>query len=180
MSESENALIRLAQAGDTNAFGRLVKQHAGRAIGAACLFLGNEADALDASQEAFVRAWRHIKRFNGQSKFYTWYSAILRNLCISRLRKRRVKTVTLDEARSEATCEADPAMLAERNEQADRLCSAIGRLQIKHREIIIMYHFQHMSYAQIAETLGAPAGTVMSRLHHARGALRKEITGEGL
>ena len=89
MEKSQEALIRRSQAGQADAFGELVKSHAGRATAAAFLMLGSHHDALDASQEAFVRAWRHIRKFTGKSSFYTWYYAILRNHCLDRLRKRR-------------------------------------------------------------------------------------------
>jgi len=172
MDEAEGALIRQCQAGDKDAFGRLVKQCAGRAIGAAYMLLGNRDDAMEASQDAFIRAWRNIRRFNGRSKFYTWYSAVLRNVCLSRLRKRRHPTgEILVEPPGEAERD-DPSILAERNERTDLVRKAILRLPLKHREIIVMSHFQHMSYKEIAEALAIPIGTVMSRLHNARKALR--------
>jgi RNA polymerase sigma-70 factor (ECF subfamily) len=183
MDTSENALIRQCQAGDKEAFGQLVKLCAGRAIGAAYLLLGNRDDAMEASQDAFVRAWRNIKRFDGRSRFYTWYSAVLRNVCISRLRRKRHPTVELAVEPAGKAEQTDPSILAERNERTERIWQAICRLPLKHREIIVMSHFQHMPYKAIAEALGIPIGTVMSRLHNARKALRdllpKEFAGDG-
>ena len=172
MDESEAALIRQCQAGDRDAFGQLVKSCAGRAIGAAYLLLGNHEDALDASQDAFVRAWRNIKRFDGRSRFYTWYSTVLRNVCISRLRRRKRRTVEMAAEPAGPTEQSDPSLLAERNERTEKLWQAILRLGLKHREIIVMNHFQHLSYKEIAAALEVPIGTVMSRLHNARKALR--------
>jgi RNA polymerase sigma-70 factor (ECF subfamily) len=180
MIESEEALIRRCRQGDREAFGVLVKKHAGRAIRGAYMLLGNHEDALDASQEAFARAWRHIRRFRGQAKFYTWYSALMRNVCLSRLRRRRRhRTAELVEEPVGPRGEWDPSLLAERNERAERLWRAIGQLPVNHREIIDLSHFQHLSYKEIAETLAIPIGTVMSRLHHARKTLREVLGRDG-
>ena len=172
MDATEQALIRQCQAGDSEAFGRLVKRFAGRAIGAAYALLGNHDDALDASQDAFVRAWRNIRRFDGRSKFYTWYSTVLRNVCISRLRRKRHRTVELELDPPGPAEQTDPSVLAERNERTEALWKAILQLSLHHREILVMSHFQGLSYKEIASELGVPIGTVMSRLHNARKGLR--------
>lgn len=176
MDESEKVLISQCQAGDKDAFGQLVRAYAGRAIGAACVLLGNRDDALEASQDAFVRAWRNIRRFDGRSKFYTWYSAVLRNVCISRLRRRKRVSGEITIEPAGPADQTDPSLLAERNERTELLWKAILQLPLKHREIILMSHFQHLSYKEIAETLQIPIGTVMSRLHNARKALRKSLS----
>jgi RNA polymerase sigma-70 factor, ECF subfamily len=157
----------------------LVRLYAGRAIGAACALLGDREEALDASQDAFVRAWRNIGRFDGRSKFYTWYSTVLRNVCISRLRRRHPPAAELTVEPAGPVEQTDPSVLAERNERTQRLWRAILRLPLKHREIIVMSHFQHMAYKDIADSLAVPIGTVMSRLHNARKALRDLLAGEG-
>jgi len=175
MDVREEALIRQCQAGDKDAFGRLVKRFSGRAVGAAYVLLGNREDALDASQDAFVRAWRNIRRFDGRSKFYTWYSTVLRNVCISRLRRKRHPTTDLRIEPPGPAERTDPSLLAERNERTERLWKAILELPLKHREILVMSHFQHMAYKEIAAALAVPIGTVMSRLHNARKALRERL-----
>ncbi len=176
---TEENLISQAQAGDREAFGLLVKRYAGRAIGSASAILGDREEALDASQDAFVRAWRYICKYNGQAKFYTWYSTILRNLCITRLRKRkRQRTYVLaGDHPGPQPNQADPAALAQRNERAELLWQGVFGLSETHREIIVMNHFMHMSYKQISQELGIPIGTVMSRLHQARQALRRKLIG---
>ena len=184
MDECEKTLIGRCQAGEKEAFGVLVNKYAGRAIAAAHLILGNRDDAMDASQEAFIRAWRNIRRFNGRSRFYTWYSALMRNVCLSRLRRRRRRrTAELVEEPAGPRAQTDPTLLAERNERAEQIHQAILRLPLKHREIIVMSHFQEMSYKEMAEALAIPIGTVMSRLHNARKALRKmlpkNLAGDG-
>lgn len=179
MEESEAELILRSQAGQKEAFGIIVKRYAGAAAGSASLLLGSYEDALDASQEAFVRAWRHIKRFDTRFPFFPWYATILRNVCVSHLRRRaRRKTVALSDGHAQASAESNPVLLAERNERRDRVWQAILALSSKYREIIVMSHFQGMSYKEIAAALGIPMGTVMSRLHSARQALRNELTDE--
>ena len=118
----EADLIRRSQAGDKEAFGAIVKRYAGAATGAAYLLVGNHEDALDASQEAFVRAWRSIGTFDTAAPFYPWYATILRNVCISALRRRR-KTVSLDAAGvpPKASTAYDPVVIAERGERQDAL-----------------------------------------------------------
>lgn len=179
MDKAEPTLIGRCRTGDKDAFGELVRAHAGRAIGLAYGLLGNRSDAMDASQEAFVRAWRAIGRFDGRSAFYTWYSTILRNVCVSQLRKRLRRGQTEPvESLSLPSAEPDPSLLAQRNERTERIWRAVMALPIKHREVIVMKHFQEMSYREMAESLGVPVGTVTSRLHTARQALKDTLAGE--
>lgn len=179
MDASEAAILQRCRRGDKEAFGEIVKRYAGPATGAATLLLGSRDDALDASQEAFVRAWRHIRRFDPARPFYPWYATILRNICISRLRRRtRRKTVELPDGHPDGRRDASPEALVERSERKDRLWHAVGALPLHHREILVLYHFQDLAYREIADALGVPIGTVMSRLHNARRALREKLAGE--
>ena len=126
MDDSDDALIRRCQTGDTEAFGLLVKRYAGRATGLALALVGDYSDALDVSQEAFVRAWRHVRKFRGDSSFFAWYSSILRKVALSWLRRRhRRKDVALEETCALPASGVDPAVLAEHNEQTERLWQAM-------------------------------------------------------
>ena len=178
MQETEAALMQRCQAGDKEAFGVIVKRYAGAARGAAYMLLGGQEDAFDASQEAFVRAWRAIGRFDTKATFYPWYARILRNVCISRLRRRKIRTVQLADSQPEQGNESDPVLLAERNERRDRIWRAIMQLPLRSREVVVMKHFQELSYNEMAAALEIPVGTVMSRLHTARQALREKLAGE--
>ncbi len=179
MEESEEALVTRCQAGETEAFGTLVRRYTGRAVGTASLLLGGYDDALDASQDAFVRAWRSIHSFKRKASFYTWYSTILRNVCFTRIRQREKGQgeKTIEENLAPAD-QSDPYLLVERNEQSERIQRAILQLPVHQRDIIVMSHFQQMRYKQIAEQLDIPIGTVMSRLHNARKSLRKALEGD--
>jgi len=179
MDESEATLIRRCQAGDKEAFGAIVKRYAGAALGAAFLLLGNHEDALEASQDAFVRAWRHIRGFDLNMAFYPWYARILHNVCVDRLRGRpQAQPVELTDVHAQPRAGSDPVLLAERNERCDRIWRAILELSPQLREAIVMSHFEQMSYKQMAATLGVPVGTIMSRLYRARQALRKKLADE--
>jgi len=147
-------------------------------------YVGNRQDALDLSQEAFFKAYRNIDRLRSDNKFFPWFYQILKNLCFSHLRKyKNKKTQSLDNTENptivhdEKHC-FDPEMIAERNEAKDRLWQAIGQLEEKHREVIILRHFQNYTYDQIAQALLCSKGTVMSRLYYARKKLKDMLDGK--
>jgi RNA polymerase sigma-70 factor (ECF subfamily) len=147
--------------------------------------VGNREDAMDLSQEAFIRAYRNIKHLKPDRRFFPWFYQILKNLCISHLRKRRYRqTSSLDgENYPEPSATTDyfsPEVVAGRNELKDKVWQAIGKLDDKHREVIILRHFQNMSYEQIAEALYCNKGTVTSRLYYARKKLEELLSiGKG-
>jgi RNA polymerase sigma-70 factor (ECF subfamily) len=176
MDDSDGSLVRRCQAGDAEAFGILVRKYAGQAVGLASVLMGSQAEAHDVSQEAFVRAWRHIRGFRGDTTFFRWYCSILRKVCWTWLRRHRRTMQPLPEETLHADG-VDPSTVAEQNEDTQRLWRAILGLSPTHREIVVLSHFQGLSYREIAEVLEIPAGTVMSRLHAAREALKKRLTG---
>jgi RNA polymerase sigma-70 factor (ECF subfamily) len=144
--------------------------------------VGNREDAMDLSQEAFVRAFRNIKHVKPGRRFFPWFYQILKNLCISHLRKRKYRRASsLDAEGCPEAAAAEffsPEVVADRNEIKDRVWRAIGRLDEKHREVIILRHFQNMSYEQIAEALFCNKGTVTSRLYYARKKLEELLSSE--
>jgi RNA polymerase sigma-70 factor (ECF subfamily) len=145
--------------------------------------VGNREDALDLSQEAFVRAYRNIKQVKPGRGFFPWFYQILKNLCISHLRKRKYRRATSLDADDcpEVEASADnflPDVVVDRNEVKDKVWQAIGRLDGKHREVIILRHFRNMSYEQIAEAIFCNKGTVTSRLYYARKRLQELLSTE--
>ena len=174
--QAEQQTILKCQKGSRDAFGEIVNLYMRRAYGAALAILGNRDDALDVSQEAFVKAYRAIQRFDPQRPFYPWFYRILRNACFDWLRRRRNKP--------HSGLEMDipdhrfrPDVLAGRDEVRVAVWEGIGRLGERDREILVLRHFQHMSYQEIADALEIPQGTVMSRLFTARKRLRGELHG---
>ena len=176
---TELAAIRQCRNGSRKAFEVVVNKYMKDAYYIALGFVGNQEDAMDLSQEAFFRAYRNLDSLNSDSKFFPWFYQILKNLCFSHLRKfRNKKTQSLNGAENPIDIQDeknsfDPEMVAERNEAKDKLWQAIGQLDEKHREVIILRHFQNYSYDQIAKTLLYSKGTVMSRLYYARKKLRE-------
>jgi RNA polymerase sigma-70 factor (ECF subfamily) len=183
--EHDSWLISRCQAGEVQAFGVLVEKYKQRAYYTALGLVGAHEDALDISQEAFVRAYRAVSKFQpDKSGFFTWYYKILRNLCANFLRdrvKRARPFSEIDESKkllSEIPDENyDPTVIAERNELKDAVWRAISSLNAPEREIIMLRDFQEMSYKEIAAALDCPIGTVMSRLFNAREHLRKKLNG---
>ncbi|MBW8041068.1 MAG: sigma-70 family RNA polymerase sigma factor [Planctomycetes bacterium] len=177
--EEELVVIDPARRGSKEAFESIVKIYMKNAYFIALGLVGNRDDALELSQEAFILAYRNIKRLKPNRKFFPWFYQILRNVCFSHLRKRRHRQTRSLEEIEEQTPIADvddsftPDVVAERNETKDMIWKAIGKLDDKHREVIILRHFQNLSYEQIAQNLFCSRGTVMSRLYHARKKLKE-------
>jgi RNA polymerase sigma-70 factor (ECF subfamily) len=181
---SERELILRAQAGETAAFGELVTRYMRRAYYAALGLVGSHDDALDLSQEAFARAFRARLRINPELPFYTWLYQILRRLCFNHIRDRRVRRNRLRQAgdwlASQATrraSDADPERSVDRAELRERVQAAIGKLPEREREVIVLKEYEGLRYREIAELLGIPIGTVMSRLYSARRRLADLMEG---
>ena len=173
-------LMRRAKRGDVRAFGILVERYKERAYMIALGIVGTPEEAMDVSQDAFVSAWRSARTFRDGRPFYPWFYAILRNKCFNSLRRRRVRRESsLDAARDAgfdvADGAVDPATALERTELREILMGELDRLDPVHREIILLRHFEELSYKEIAAVLECPMGTVMSRLSAARRALRARL-----
>jgi RNA polymerase sigma-70 factor (ECF subfamily) len=181
--QEEIIAMRRCRRGSPEAFEVFVNRYMKNAYFIALGLVGNREDAMDLSQEAFIRAYRNIKYLKPERKFFPWFYQILKNLCISHLRKRRYRqTSSLNgENCPETPATTDyfsPEVVAGRNELKDKVWQAIGKLDDKHREVIILRHFQNMSYEQIAQALFCNKGTVTSRLYYARKKL-EELLGTG-
>lgn len=175
MEESE--AITKCQKGEPEAFGFLVEKYKRRAYFTALALVGSHDDALDLSQEAFVRAYRSIGKYNTRYRFFTWLYRILRNLCLNHLRNNRRRAEILQEAGDSVTGKnpENPSLLVERDEVKEAVWSALSDLKAHEREIIILRDFQELSYREISDALDCPLGTVMSRLFHARKALKDKL-----
>lgn len=175
---SEQAILQQAREGDAAAFGLLVRRYERPAYFAALGILGNPDDAMDVTQDAFVRAHGRLELFDMNRPFYPWFHRLLRNLCLNRIRsKKRRRESSLDALQEQGlTLEAkhtrSPEEETDRALLRDRLGRAMLKLTPMHREIIVLREFEDLSYNEIAEQLGIPRGTVMSRLHGARKSLR--------
>lgn len=178
----KQAVLLLAQGGNRAAFGELVPTYQKRAYGIAYGFVGNREDALELAQEAFVRGYKAMGRFDMRLSFYPWMYRIVKNTCLNHLKKRRRRgEISLDGLMASGYEPVSNGRGPEGHAALDEMRGAIGealvRLTEDHREIITLRHLHELSYSEIAGCLDIPEGTVMSRLHAARKSLRKALTG---
>jgi RNA polymerase sigma-70 factor (ECF subfamily) len=169
------------QQGNPMAFRVLVERYKKKAYYTALKLVGDSDDAYDISQEAFIRVYNARRRYDVTHPFYAWFYAILRNLARNHLRKRSIRleyAVRTRRFRKQSLEVSDsPECIAEADESRKAVWAAIGKLSYEHREIIMLRHFEDLSYEEIAKLLGIAVGSVMSRLYYARKRLR-DLLGE--
>ena len=179
-------LVRQVQEGDAGAFATLVSKYQDKIYNACWRMCGHEDDARDLTQEAFFRAYQGLAAFKGQSGFYTWLFRIAVNLALSHRRKASYRAAqSLDQPVGYGTqAESLLARMADRSasspsghvvqaELQARVEAAIASLDPEHRTVIVLRDIEGMDYAQVADVLDVAVGTVKSRLHRARAALRE-------
>lgn len=184
MRESE--WIRAAAAGDPHAFAQLVARYQKPVYNLVLRTVGNEQDALDLTQETFVRAWRGLPGFRAEAKFSTWLYRLASNVSIDFLRaqkNRRTVSLSAQEESDQAWEMPDPAPGPEarvlQREQAAQLRRALEQLRPEQRQILTLRSMQGLSYEEIGQCLGLRAGTVKSRLARAREQLRRALEEAG-
>ena len=176
-------LMNEVKAGDAAAFDELVATVTPRGHTVALALVGSKEDAHDLVQESLTKVFAAHTSYRNGEPFLPWFHRILRNACISFLRKKgrvttRSLTSTVDDDGADWEIEASDPGPGERVESADtaaRVRSALDTLPLKHREILSLRHFEDLSYLEISEHLGIPEGTVMSRLYHARNRLAERL-----
>jgi RNA polymerase sigma-70 factor (ECF subfamily) len=167
-------LAALALAGDREAFGKLVERYAGQARRVARAVLGNEADADDAAQDAFLSALKNLGRYDASRPFGPWLMRIVANAATDRRRRQQVRAA---EQLSPQTPHTGPTPDREvsRRELRVALEAALATLPERRRMAIVMFDVEGYTHQEIAEALRVPVGTVRSDVFHARRALRKEL-----
>jgi RNA polymerase sigma-70 factor, ECF subfamily len=180
-------LVRRILAGEEELFERLVRRYQSRILAHLSRMVGNRDDALDLSQEIFVKVFQALDRYNPEFKFSTWLFRIAGNAAIDHLRKRRLRTIPLEPSDSEGqrvsspeyrNLEPDPYATLRNAERGDAIASAIQSLPQEFRELIALRHFTGLSYEEIAEIKGMPLGTVKNKLFRARAVLKERLAGE--
>ncbi len=161
-----------------------MERYQGRAFGLALRVLRDEEQARDVVQDAFLKAYGALDRFEGRSSFYTWLHRIVMNLCLDRKRRerssRRVEWSEEVEREAEADPESpEPELALERAELRAQLAQALAGLSEDARRTLELREIEGLSYQEIAECLGVPKGTVMSRLHTARRRVRRALVAAG-
>jgi RNA polymerase sigma-70 factor (ECF subfamily) len=183
VTSMDNNLVEKAARGDVQAFARLVRTHSGLVYRVAMRILGPE-DCQDASQEVWIRVWRNIQSFRGESEFSTWLYKITVNTCLSTRRKvrDREKRELGDELPylpNPPGGEDDPEAAALSSERREELLRALERLRAEHRAALVLRHMEGLSYAEIAEVLEVPDGTAKGWVNRGRAALLVALSEEG-
>jgi RNA polymerase sigma-70 factor (ECF subfamily) len=170
------ALVELAQQGDTAAFEALVKTRIDRLFRTAMGILGSEADARDATQEAFLSAWRQLPRLHDVDRFDAWLGRVLLNACRMALRhRRRVHEVSMDALLDMGRDPSRPVHGPDEAGEARTINEAFASLGADDRALLLLHHVDREPVAEIARLLGKPVGTVKWRLHVARQALDRAL-----
>jgi RNA polymerase sigma-70 factor (ECF subfamily) len=183
VSDDDREAVRRAQGGDREAFEPLVEKYKRKVFRLAYQVLRDQEEALDVAQDAFVKAFRALPTFKGDSAFYTWLFRITMNVALDRKRQRtaRVKSLGAEDVppeeweRTAVSTDPDPEDVASGAQRRERIRKGLDSLSEHHRTIIILSDVEGLQYREIAEVLGIPMGTVMSRLHHARKRLREAL-----
>lgn len=184
-ADDEGALVVRARAGDLSAFELLVARYERRIYNLALRMLGSPADAEDAAQEAFLRAFASLASFRGHARFGTWLYRVAINACRDELRRRRrlpTGPLELADPQPSAALRPDPPdagpgpeAAAERREVRALVERAVAALPAEYREAVLLRDLHDLSYEEIAAALGVAVGTVKSRIHRGRQLLREQL-----
>lgn len=167
--------IEEARRGNRDALGQLVREHYARVYRFCARRLGDDL-AEDAAQETFVTMQKSLKRYGGRSSFDIWLLGIAHNHCRNLARKRKLDPLSLDTWMENQPAGAEPRAESVDHFDREALRCALQRLSDEHREVVLLHEVDGLRYAEIAEVLGVPEGTVKSRLHHAFLNMRRTLT----
>jgi RNA polymerase sigma-70 factor (ECF subfamily) len=166
----------MSQKGDLTAFEELVARYRDKVYARAFSMMRNEDEALDLSQDAWVKGWQRLVQFQGDSSFITWMTRIVINLCLDQLRKqKRQRAESIESMEEDGGVErqmpvihTNPTEGLERVELRERIDRAMAQLSYEHRTVLVLHEFEEMEYKEIAKRMKCSIGTVMSRLFYAR------------
>ncbi len=179
------ALVQRVQAGDVRAFDVLIQKYRERLFAIIYNLTANREDASDLAQEAFIRAFRSIQRFKGDSSFFTWLYRIAVNASLTHLKRTRMRRFFSFETLSEEVSQSELAeILADKlhadkptliKELQEKLNEALQRLSLNHRTVVILFEIEGLSHQEIAQVMDCSEGTVRSRLHYAKQQLQSYL-----
>ncbi|MEI8308859.1 MAG: sigma-70 family RNA polymerase sigma factor [Chloroflexales bacterium] len=179
MAEPSREMIALAQQGDTQALTQLVISQQHYVYSIAMSVLKNPEDAADLTQEAFIRLFRALPQYNGESRFTTWLYRLVVNLCRDELRRRGRQVQVVLPANEEEDANpissiadddrwSDPAQVLDSRELRDQVRSALGQLEEHYRLVLTLYYFEDMKYTDISTILDIPLNTVKSHIRRGK------------
>ena len=184
-ADADLEIVRKVQAGDVAAFDSLIRKYRERLFGVVYNLTSNREDTADLVQDAFIKAFQSINRFQGQSAFFTWLYKIAVNTTLSHLRKNRLRAffslekIQEDDPSTKILADLTDHAGADREaylrELQEKLNEAMQKLSINHRTVITLFEIDGLSHAEIAAVMGCSEGTVRSRLHYAKQFLQGEL-----
>ena len=184
-ADADFVVVKKVQEGDVSAFDKLILKYRARIFGVVYNLTANREDASDLTQEAFIKAFQSINRFQGQSSFFTWLYKISVYTTLSHLRKNRLRTFfSLEKLQDEGGTAQFIDQLTDKNgverdsylrELQEKLNESLQKLSIKHRTVITLFEIDGLSHTEIARIVGCSEGTVRSRLHYAKQFLQGEL-----
>ncbi len=184
-ADSDWVIVQKVQAGDVAAFDRLIVKYRARLLGVIYNMTSNREDAADLTQDAFIKAFQSIQRFNGQASFFTWLYRIAVNSTLTHLRKARLRSFfSFEKIHEEVKAAEVLNQLTDKNgadrelfvkELQEKLNEAMQKLSIKHRTVVTLFEVDGLSHEEIADIMDCSVGTVRSRLHYAKQLLQAEL-----
>ena len=176
--QDEVSLLRASLAGETEAWGEIITRYKEAVFGLCLGFLRNRADAEDLTHDAFIRAYVNLRRYRLDKRFSTWIFTIASNLCRNRLRYRRYHPVVSLPAQLDGG--ADPARIVAREDRGIKIRQRLDRLPYNYRAPLVLRYYNELSYKEIAEVLSLPEGTVKTRIHRGKMALKEALEKDGV
>jgi RNA polymerase sigma-70 factor (ECF subfamily) len=190
LATDDLTLVKRVRSGDQRAFKLLVERYQRKVYAVALGMLKDKEEAMDVSQEAFVKVYKYLDHFKGDSSFYTWLYRITVNICIDVMRRKNSAGGDMEEFDESAPMDlsearigalgsrlgTNPQKSALRRELAEKIQEALAAVPEKHRAILLLREVEGMSYEDLSRTLDIPKGTVMSRLFHARAKVQKILS----
>ena len=184
-ADSDRVIVQRVQAGEVAAFDSLILKYRERVLGVVYNMTSNREDAADLTQDAFIKAFQSIHRFQAQSSFFTWLYRIAVNSTLTHLRKAKLRTffsfekITDEDKTAELVNQMTDKKGADRalfiRELQEKLNEAMMKLSIKHRTVVTLFEIEGLSHEEIAEITECSVGTVRSRLHYAKQLLQAEL-----
>lgn len=185
-ADADYVIVQKVQGGDTAAFDQLIRKYRDRVFGVVYNMTSNREDTADLTQDAFIKAFQSINRFNGQSSFFTWLYKIAVYTTITHLRRNRLRSffslekLHEEDAGSKILSQLTDKSTADRDtylhELQEKLNEAMQKLSIKHRTVITLFEIDGLSHTEIAQVMDCTEGTVRSRLHYAKQFLQGELS----
>jgi len=188
VQNTDSEIISAVLDGDTDAFAQLADRYKSRVNSVIYHLVGGMGDTEDLTQETFLRAWSNLHNFQLGRKFSSWLLTIARNLAIDHLKKKRLKTLSVDREDEDgfqplgeiADNRLNPEEGAQREFVWSSVSRALDRLPESYRTPLVLRHMDDLSYEEIAEVLGQPLGSIKSKIHRGRRMLQERLTAEGL